>query len=348
MQSPPKATLSHAHQGTAAHCAVDPIEAPAPAWILDSAALESPASLRPAAYLAPSHVAAASFGVDAVHAHPGPPASMLNSCELQKAVSAQADADHLTRAAEPGSPAGMPAVAATRLPPGSEHAEAAAGRPEEEHAGAAWPGFAAHAGISSAASVQPHVQHQVVDNRPEPCGAALSALSQQSSQPGSFAVFSGFDVPEDDVPAGSVPENKDVLPTAPSSPAAGVTHVSPSEEEGKSDVLSEHPVMADRSANAGDLSPAKGQSCSSAIEMKPYKADRRTSGTAVAPINTRRSSGGIFSRGSSGDVPGGRAAAAAGSKAAGAGVRSKAGQLAQGRSTMAAPATSSVSGATSC
>lgn len=344
MQCPPGAAVPHAHQRTAARCAVDPIEAPAPAWILDSAALEPPSSLQPPACLAPSHMAAASSGGHAMHAHLGAPVSTLNSYKLQKLLSAQAEAGQFAKLGEQGSHEGMPAFAAV-----AEHAEAAAGSPEKEDASADWHGFAAHAGTSTAASVKSKIQDQrsvVGDNTPEDYGAALSAMPQQSSHPESFAVFSGFDVPEDDVPTSDVPENNTALPTAQNSPEAGVT-VSPSKEEEKSHAMSGNP-MTDRSANASEISPAKREGRGSAVEMKPSKVDRRISGTPVAPATTHRSCSGVSCRGLTGDVPSGRETGTGASRAVGAGVRYKDGQLARGRSATAAPATGGVSGATSC
>ena len=359
MRSSPGAVFPHAHQRTAAQCAVDPIEAPAPAWILDAAALESPSSLRPPAYSAPGHMAAPGSGGDAINARLDTPASTLDSFKLQKSPSAQADAGQFTKAGEQGSPAGMPAFAAV-APSGVSssvtNAEAAAGSSEKD-AGAAWHGFAAHAGTDTAASVKTNVQDQrsvVGHNRPEPSGAAPSAASQQSSQLGSFATFSGFDIPEDDLPttdapmADDVPQNNDVLPTAQNSPEAGVTPVSPSEGEEKSHALSGNPAMTDRSANASELSPAKREGRGSATERKPSKVDKRASGTPVAPSKTYRSTSGVLSRGPAGDMPSGREASAGASKAVRAGLSYKDGQLAQGRSTLAAPPPSAVSGAASC
>ena len=347
----------HAHQRTAARCAVDPIEAPAPAWILDAAALESPSSLRPPAYSALTDMAAASSGGDAINARLEPPASTLNSYKLQKTLSAQADAGQFTKAGEPDSPAGVPAFAAvapSSVSSSVTNAEAASGSLEKEDALAAWHGFAAHAGTDTAASVKTDVQDPrsvVGDDRPEQSGAALSAVSQQSSQPGSFATFSGFDIPEDDlpttdVPMADVPQNNDALPTAQDSPEAGITPSSPSEGEEKCYAVSGYPDMTDRSANASELSPAKREGPGSATERKLSKVDRRVSGTPVAPRKTYRSCSGVLSRGPTEDVPSGREANAGASKAVRAGLSYKDGQLAQGRSTLAAPSTSAVSGGT--
>ena len=346
MHSPSGAAFPHAHQETAVRCAVDPIEAPAPAWILDSAALESPSTLRPPALSAPGHMAAASFGGDAMHAHQGSPASTLNSHKLQTSLSVQADAGQFTDAGEQGSPAGMPAFAAVASSSVSSSLKRAeAGSPEKEDASAAWNGFAAHAGTNTA-SVMPDVQEQnlvVGDNMPEYGGSAPSEVLQQSSQPESFVSFGGFDVPEDDLPKGDILEDNIPLPTAQNSPEAGVTQENPSEGEEKSHAMSGNPAATGISANASQVRPAKREGLGGATEMKPLKVDRRVSGT---PAKTHRSSSGRISRGSTQDVPSRREGAAGASKAVGAGPRYKDGQLAQARLTLAAATTSAVSGAT--
>lgn len=368
MQSPTWAALSHVQQRTP--CAVDPVEAPAPAWILDAAAhQEAPPPLPPPAYSAPAHTAVANLGGDA---HLGLPASQL----LLKSLSAEADAGRSTKAAEQGSTASVPpfAAVAPSSAPCLKHAEAAAGSPEEETAGAAWHGFAAHAGTATAGSVKldSHAQSSVVsaaaaDNRHAYCRAALPEASQQASQPESHASFSGFDVPQADValptahnqpgniaafsgfdvPEQVVPEDTDALPTAQNSSVAGVSLLGPSRKDEKSHASSENPNMPDRSsANASTQVGPVIKDRTSGAQVTPSKVERRMSGNPVAPTRTNRSSSGVFSRGSVGDAASGRATLAGASKAAGVGLSYIEGQLARGKSTLAAAPTFAVSGAT--
>lgn len=349
MQSPMPAALSHVQQRTAAPCAVDPGEAPAPAWILDAAAhQEAPSSLPPPAYSAPGHMAVANLGGDGIHAHLGLPASQL----LLKSLLAQADAGRFTKAAEQGSTGTVPefAAVAPSTAPSLKHAEAVAGSPEEETPCAAWHGFATHAGTTTAGSVKldAYAQSSVVsaaaaDNRHAYCGAALPEASQQASQPESNAAFSGFDVPEHDVP-----EDTEALPTAQISSVAGVSLLGPSRRDTNSHASSENLDMPDRSsANAStQVGPVKRDRRTSGTQVTASKVERRVRGNPVAPTRTNRNSSGVLSRGSAGDADSGRAAFAGASKAARAGLSYKEGQLAQSKSTLAAAATCALSGAT--
>lgn len=379
MQSPMRAALSHVQQRTAAPCAVDPVEAPAPAWILDAAAhQDAPSSPPPPAYSAPCHMPLSNLASDGF-ADLGLPASTETP---HKSLSAEAEAARSTQVAEPGRTATMPPLApvAPSTAPSLKHAAAAAGSPEKETAGAAWHGFAAHAGTTTAGSVRLHAYAQssvvsaaAADNRHACCGAALPEALQHASQsesnaafsgfdmpkadvalptahnqPGNIAAFSGFDVPEHDLPEHDVPEDIDALPTAQNSSVAGVSLLGPSRRHKESHASSESPDMPDRSsANAStQMGPVKRDRRTSGTQVTPSKVERRMSGNPVAPTRTNRSSSGVFPRGFAGDTASGRAALAGASKAAGAGLSYKESQLAQGKSTLAVAPTFAVSGAT--
>ena len=376
MQSPMLAALSHVQQRTAAPCAVDPVEAPAPAWILDAAAhQDAPPSLPPPAYSAPRHMALPNLAGDGF-ADLGLPASTVTP---HKSLSAEAEAVGSTQAAEPVRTASMLPFALSTAP-SLKHVAAAAGSPEKETAGAAWHGFAAHAGTTTAGSVRLHAcaQSSVVsaaaaDNRHAYCGAALPEASQQASQsesnaafsgfdvpkadvalptahnqPGNIAAFSGFDLPEHDLPEHDVPEGIDALPTAQNSSVAGVSLLGPSRRDEESHASSENPDMPDRSSASAStqVGPVKRDRRTSGTQVTPSKVERRMSGNPVAPTRTNRSSSGVFPRGSAGDAASGRTALAGASKAAGAGLSYKESQLALGKSTLAAAPTPAVSGAT--
>ena len=342
-----KTAFLHAQQMAAARYAVDPIEAPAPAWVLDTAALESPSSPLPPASTPPSHIAAARSGAGVTQ---GLSPGVSISHELQNSSSVQADGGWSGNADEQGNTVSVSASAALAQSsispiqfesPGL-HVETAAGNP----AGAVWHGFAAHAGTNTADLTESAFKDESsavgaadsADSRPTDCGPALPEVAQQSSQPGSIAAFSGFDVPEDDVP-----ENHDSPPQAHNSTDAGVIPVGPNKKEEISYAVPTTPVVTDKGVSASQLSLAKRERRPSASHMKPSKVEKRVSGSPV-PTKTDRGSRGVLSRGPTGDVPSGKGVAAGVSKVSEAGPMHRAGQLAQGR-TVAAPNTSAVSGA---
>lgn len=318
---------------------MDPIEGPGPAWILDAAGQES---LPLFAYTPSRHVAAArgtaSQNSQAISA------DTPTGGKLQNSLSAQPDASWQGQTSGSASISASAAQTLTGFSSspstlvegkGQRQGEAAPGSPEGAAADAGWHGFAAHAGshaadipksafpgegsVTGAADV---AQHE----------AAQAGSGEQSSLGGSIAAFSGFDVPEDNLPQEPVAQAQDSTVSVPP--------VTPHQASQSATAICKPPSETEGSAAARPVIPAKTETKAGANQLAPAKVERRISGAPKTPAKTYRSSSAVFSRGPAGDEASGNGLAGGADRVSGAGPGHKDSQLPRRRS-----ATNGVSGA---
>lgn len=299
--------------------AVDPIEAPAPAWILDAAGHDT---LPRFAYSASRHVAASGG---------------TQSQSQQSLLSAQPGAAWQAKVGSWASSASA-ADTQTGFPPSAgmigegQGGSPAPGSPPQgkgKETGPAWPGFAAHERAHTGEAPECALPAQgsaggagsIADQGPSQRQPAPPEAGQQARAQASAAAFTGFDVPEEDLPEeGAAPEGQ-------GSPQ-GVRPVASDPADKHSGAVSTAP---DGTAGASQVIPANSERKPGASPSLVAKGGRHITGP-MTPAKTYRSSSAVISRGPTEDEASGEGGAG---KAAGTGPVHKDGWLSRGRSTSA-------------
>ena len=310
MQSPAWAAAAHPNKVPAAsHCAVDPIEAPAPAWTLDPTITHEPQSPPPTlAYSSISHIPNTyGEGESSKARHAWSDANP----KVQGSSSGRSDAAWLAKASQQGSSALLPAMSAVTQVDSVSSASRQGKPPERALPGsfskkveeAELRGFAAdtdnaiaNGSLSSGEADAPEADAAGVQRlRATYCAAAVQSKEvQQGSQQSGSAAFAGFDVPEEQADESTAAES------AVANQRSSLQTDSPAASRTVSEVWAQN--NPGRVGSAALLSETQTKTGTSAVTLARPEGSFGTNQASVGS-KAERTSSAVFSRSPTQDIP---------------------------------------------
>ena len=323
MQPPPQAAFTHSDKVPAAsHCAVDPIEAPAPAWALDPTITHHAQAPSPtSADSSSSHLVMTNREATSSQARETRPAAASGKPDTQSSWSGRPDALQSAKATEESSSTVLPALQTVTQADDASSVSREGGLPKQASLGSftkqtgagKWRGFAADADNTSADGSEVSSQAEapaadaagVEDPRATYSGASVQPKkAQQSGQQSGSAAFAGFDVPEEQV---------DESVAAESAPGQATHQHSPVQTSSSAAGRTTSEVWAQNApGHIGSTALLAETETDTSVNLSTPAKPEGSSGVhqASAGPKAERTSSAVFSKGPTRDIPSDKGVAA--------------------------------------